>query len=78
MEPDVLLNVLQSCQTMLRNVSIHRLYMHSDSYYREPRRKMCFFRLLGFSLSFKLSFPMLNTSVVIIPLRSGTVLVLLV
>ncbi len=72
-ESDILLNVLESCQAMLRKLSILRLYMHSDSYYREPCWKMCFFRLLGFSLSFGLSFPMAGTSVVIIPLGSGTV-----
>lgn len=37
-----------------------------------------FFTAPGFSLSFRLLFPVANSSVVIIPLRSGTVPMLLV
>lgn len=72
---DILLNVLESRQTKLRKLFMLRLYMRSD---RNLAGRCVFFWLLGFSLSFRLSFPMVNTSVVIIPLRSGTVPMLLV
>lgn len=66
---------------MWRKLFILRLYMHQDSYYGEPCRKMCFFfspHSRVFSLSSRLSFPMVNTSPVIIHLSCGSVSMLLV